>query len=131
MYSKLVLRTTPKGERIWLKCLTDTADFYGWSDAFEEWDVKSVGESNGYSIGHDPGRKGLPSVGGTRLRICRSRNKGGHPAGKTNCFRVHSRCSNFDLSELAFLTKVEWFWMEGLRGQRRTKAEWLEMYEHG
>ena len=53
----------------------------------------------------------------------------GFPAGKTNCFRVHSHCTNRDLAELAHFTKGEWHWMEGLFGQRRTKAHWLEMYE--
>ena len=130
MYSKLLLRTTEQGDRIWLKCLTATADFYGWTDAFEPWSIKSVGESGGYSYGFDPGRKGHPSSGGTRLRICRSKKRGGNPAGKTNCFRVHSRCTNYDLSELAFFTRGEWHWMEGFRGIRRSKAQWLDMYEH-
>ena len=128
-FSKLVLRTRDDGSRIWLKCLTATADYYGWSDYFEPWSPKVVSEKDGYSFGHDPGRKGYASSGGTRLRICRSRNRGGNPKGKTNCFRVHTRCTNYDLAELAHFTKPEWHWMEGFNGARKSKGQWLEMYE--
>ena len=112
-----------------MKVLTATAKYYGWSDVFEPWKPKVVSEGIGYTFGYDPGRRGYASAGGHRLVICRDPSRNGNPRGKTNAFRVHSRCSNRDLAELAHFTKGAWNWMEGLYGQRRTKEHWLEMYE--
>ena len=128
-YSALVLRRNAKGTAIWLRCLTETAEFYGWTDTFEPLTLKVQSESNGYAFGRDPGRVGSANTGGKRLFICRNRSTQGFPKGETNAFRVHSHCSNRDLAELAHFTKGKWEWMEGLFGQRRTKAHWLEMYE--
>ena len=128
-YSSLVLRRNQNETAIWLKCLKTTADFYGWTDNFEPLSLKVTSESDGYEFGKDPGRKGDGSSGGNRLYICRDKNMSGFPVGKTNCFRVHSHCSNRDLAELAFFTRGQWEWMQGLFGQRRSKARWLEMYE--
>lgn len=128
-YSQYLLNTHKNGTRVWLRCLTATAEFYGWDKSFDVFGPKVAREEGEMVFGSDPGRVGDAHRGGKRLYICRSPKRQGQPRGKTNSFRVQCNCSNRDLAELAYFTKGEWHWMEGLYGARRTKAHWLEMYE--
>ena len=114
----------------WLIALRTTADYYGWTKEFPAWLPQDVHEVAGHTFMCDPGRKGdLQTMGGRRKLICRAGSTAGWSAGKTNAFRVSTSVSNFDLAELAHLTKVDWHWMEGLHGQRIHREKWEAIYQ--
>lgn len=131
-YVKLVLGVRTSSHSKYVIALRATADYYGWTKELEEWTPKPLGTSGGYVISRDPGRRGgLQHAGGKRLRICRSPNRAGNPAGLTNAFRVTGRCGLLDLSELAHFTTCDWYWMEGPYGERISRERWEEIYQAG
>ena len=129
-YVKLVLGEDNIKNRAYLICLRTTADFYGWSEGLPTWAPKKLAVVGGYSIGHDPGRKGsLKLAAGKRLRISRSSSKAGNPAGFTNAFRVSKQVGVRHLAQLAHVTQGDWFWMQSLFGERVSRDQWAEIYE--
>ena len=127
-FVSLVLRESPRGEQFWIRAKRSTADFYGWTNHFQE---------------QVPGRAKFPQpdgrykvypkssnarIGGDGIRICRSDEKHGNPAGATNRIRVHSKICMRDLAELAHFTDGDWKWMEARNGQRLTRDEWEALY---
>ena len=70
-------------------------------------------------------------MGGNRHRICRARTTAGYPRGMTNAFRLSTSCSTIDIAELAHFTKGEWFWIEGLHGERISRERWEAIYQTG
>ena len=128
-FVKLTLRTDSKGYGIWIAVQKPTAELFGWTEAFPTWSPGrydwETGKQTRYLI-----RKGSrPSAGGHRLRICRSEDKGGWIAGMTHCFRISKQVSEFDLAELAWLTKGDWGWMETRYHERRSRDQWRALYE--
>ena len=131
-YIKLLLGRPESGRDRWLIALRTTADHYGWSNHFEEWSPKVVETRSGVSFIRDPGRKGeMFCESGVRLRISRSPKTSGYPAGFTNAFKVSNSCTLFDLSEIAYLTTVDWYWMQGPFGERKSRDQWLAIHEAG
>ena len=131
-YLKLLLYRPPTGPDRWLIALRTTADYYGWTKHFEPWSPKTIQASGGYSFSRDPGRRGeMFCEGGVQLRICRSTQRQGFPAGATNSFKVSKSCTLFDIAELAYLTEVEWHWMSNPGRQRISRNRWLAIHEAG
>ena len=131
-YLKLLLSRPEIGADRWLIALRTTADYYGWTNYFEPWSPKTVQTTGGYSFSRDPGRRGeMFCESGVRLRICRSPQRQGNPAGSTNAFKVSKSCTLFDISEIAYLTQVDWNWMTGPRGERISRDRWLAIHEAG
>lgn len=128
-YVKLVLGEDSVKNRAYLIALRTTADFYGWTEGLPAWAPKELAVVGGYSIGHDPGRKGsFKLAGGTRLRLSRSPSTAGNPAGFTNVFRVSKQVDVRHLAQLAHVTQGDWFWMTSLFGERITRDRWEEIY---
>ncbi len=112
-----------------LHAMRSTANYYGWTDYFEEWVGETFVGPGGKTILFDPGRRGHPQCsGGRRIRISRSPNKHRYAAGFTNAFKVSHGTGLFDLAELAHFTKVDWHWMESLDGERVNRARWEDRY---
>ena len=131
-YVKLLIGRPESGRDRWLIALRSTADYYGWTDHFEPWCPEPVGTDGKYTFFVDPGRKGeMFCESGMRLRISRSPKTSGYPAGFTNSFKVSRSCTLFDISEIAYLTQVDWHWMEGPFGERISRERWLAIHEAG
>ena len=131
-YIKLLIWRPDKGSDRWVRALRSTADYYGWTQKFEPWSPKPQGTSGGYTLCLDPGRKGeMFCEPGLRHRICRSPLRAGMPRGRTNQFKVSESCGLLDLAEIAALTQVDWHWMSGPTGDRKTRAQWLAIHEAG
>ena len=131
-YVKLLLSRPDSGRDRWLIALRATADHYGWTRHFEPWSPKPVATDGKYVFITDPGRRSeMFCESGMRLRICRSPKTGGNPAGLTNQFKVSRSCTLFDISEVAYLTDVNWHWMTGPFGERITRDRWLAIHEEG
>jgi hypothetical protein len=124
-FVSLVVRTKADGDPIVLKALRPTAEFYGWTEAFEPYRPRPV-QGNRYTlIPH--GRPGpwSPHFGGRRLSICRSKSKHSRPRGLINVFRISTDGSNRDLAAIAAATKVEWHWMQDTKWRRIDREQWL------
>ena len=128
-YVKLVLSRNNRGDKNWLACQKTTADFFGWTDHYEPWRAGSTDPETGKTTNYLIRRSSTARVGGHRLRICRSADKGGWIAGMTHCFRISGGVSNTDLCELAYLTKGDWGWMETRYHERRSRDCWRAIYE--
>ncbi len=128
-FVSLVLRTASNDEDIWIRCLRETAELYGWSEVFEEQIP-----GRGRQLRPDGTRPIYPSmarrpIGGKGIRISRSPDKSKLVAGKTNRLRLHSRVTNRDLAELAHFTKGEWYWLETAKNKRVPREEWARIYD--
>lgn len=125
----LKLGETKFGSPKKLHALRSTANYYGWTEEFEEWTFQTEFVEGGRSYGLDPGRRGHPQCSsGRRLRICRSPQKQGFPPGFTNAFKVTRNVGLLDLAELAHFTNVDWEWMESLDGERVSRERWADRY---
>ena len=128
-YVTLKLGQTKSGSAKTLHSLRSTADYYGWTEEFEEWVAKPVEDSGKYVLSRDPGRRGHPQCSsGYRVRLCRAHEMQGFPAGFTNAFKVSANTGLFDLAELAHFTKGDWYWMSTRTGERVTRADWESRY---
>lgn len=124
-YVCLVLRTKHDGDQITLKVLRATADFYGWTEAFPEWQPRVHPTATHRYIqvrGRGPWR---PHIGGKRLTISRAATRMSKVPGMTNVFRISTDAANQDLRRLAMATKVEWGWMNNMRMRRVPREVWL------
>lgn len=129
---QLVLREDKNGRRSSVFAWRATCDFYGWSRNFDEWAPKTIGFDGGYELAYfEEGPIRGRTNGGYGLRICRSPNKGGHPRGLTNRFKVSNSCGMFELAKLAYFTDVNWYWMEAPDGSRLTRQRWRDIYVAG
>ena len=128
-YVTLKLGQTKSGKAKTLKALRSTADYYGWTDEFEEWIGETFVGPGGRILLRDVSRRGHPECsGGRRMRISRSPSRSGQAAGLVNAFKVSSNTGLFDLAELAHFTKVEWHWMTDVGYQRVSRADWERRY---
>ena len=131
-YVKLLLERREDKADKYLIALRTTADYYGWTEKFPAWTLKTFGGDGGYSWGYDPGRRGeMFCEPGRRHRICRSARRQGNPRGMTNAFKLSRNCGLFDISEVAHFTKGDWHWMEGPTGERVSRERWEAMYQAG
>ena len=123
----------PEGQTCrYVTALRSTADYYGWTEEFKLWRPKTIKTTELGDWCYVPSREARGKAnGGKRLRICRSPNRCGHPAGLTNQFMVSNSCRTFDLAELANFTKGDWYWMESLSGQRISREHWARIYKAG
>lgn len=119
------LRVLPNGRIIWLRCLKETAKFYGWDKAFPTV-IATKNEASGGMGFRDPGRRGLKTSAGKLHYICRSPKTQGTPKGMTNRFGVSSNATTQDLALIAEKTQVDWYWMTAKYGERRSREKWLQ-----
>lgn len=124
-YCSIKIRQMPSGDWVRLKCLTTTAQFYGWLEAFSSsFEIQRKRDREEGRLITDPANR-VKYSGGRSFRVCRSNDTGGQPAGLTNRFRLTWGHSDADLALLARLIAVEWGWMESTGGRRIRRAEWL------
>ena len=129
---KLVLRRQKSGAARYLNAWRATADFYGWTEAFDLWAPPVVSSQGGYNFSYMPQRSGRGHErGGKNIRICRSPSRDGNPKGFTNRFTVSKSCTKFELAEIAHFTNVDWYWMESVTGERLSRDRWEAIYEAG
>ena len=125
----LKLGETSGGHAKKLHALRSTADYYGWTKKFEPWVGKLAFEQGGRTFLRDAGRRGHPqNSSGYRVRICRTSDLDGFPAGFTNAFKVTTNTGLFDLAELAHFTDVDWYWMSTRTGERISRERWEDRY---
>ena len=125
-YVQINLWTQPSGRVVWLRCLTATADYYGWLDAYPSSEELPDPTPPPREFRYLATTRFRPDVGGRPRRICRSNSRHGNPRGATNRFRISTQVSNRHLAELAQVTKVPFKWMETVGGQRVSYDRWLE-----
>lgn len=132
LFCKLVLDQTPNKQGKFLYCLKSTAAHYGWDEAFPVWTPPAIYSDSNYSYCLAP-RRGthLAHQGGRRHFICRSERRQGHPAGKTNAFRVSRNCGLADIAEIAHFSSGPWCWISCQYGGRRSRDEWEAIYLNG
>ena len=124
-FACLAVRRISKNNWVKLMCLRATADFYGWSDVFPDFIEAQQYERPGL-IYNPTLKKNYRGYRGHRLRICRSKTtKQGHPAQQTNCFRVSLNAAVMDLYAIAQAVNIDYGWMEGKNGYRRSRDEWM------
>lgn len=124
-YVKLLLYRSPSNRDTWVKCLRATADFYGWTGYWPEWTPPGEVKAGRLYSAYPSKKASLPIRGGTRLRICRSGSKHGHPRGMTNCIRVSNSISNALLTELAASCQQPFSWMEDKAFRRISFDDWM------
>lgn len=120
-FVKLVIADHGKNQAS-VVCQRETAEHFGWDKEFQEWKPRWRVES-----GWHPCVKLLPDKqfsGGTRLRICRSKNKKGYPQGMTHCFRMQGTWSKRDLVRLASVAGEKFEWMESTNYARVSRDVW-------
>lgn len=106
-----------------------TAEFFGWDKAFPRFRPVEAGDGSGsYSPFWGNNRENSPgAIGGKTLRICRSKRKNGHPAGKTHRFRIVGNVTNAQLVDLAAVAGEKFEWMTKKNGERIDREEWLRV----
>lgn len=129
---KLVLRRQKSGAARYLNAWRATADFYGWTEAFDPWTPPVLYSEGGKDFFYAPQRaaRGVER-GGKNIRISRSSSRQGNPKGLTNRFTVSKSCTQFELSEIAHFTSVDWYWMETVTGERLSRDQWEAIYQAG
>ena len=131
-YVKLLIWRPPSGPDRWLIALRTTADYYGWTQQFEPWSPKVAYSQGGYDFVASQSKRGrMYCESGIQLRISRHPSRQGHTPGMVNAFKVSASCTMFDLSEIAHLTQVDWYWMSSPRGGRLSREEWRRLFEAG
>ena len=131
-FVKLLLWRSQGSKDKYLVALRTTADFYGWTQEFEEWTPRNLWSDDQYSYCVDPGRKGnLMLSSGRRHRVCRSPVKAGYPKGLTNQFKLSRNCGVLDIAEVAHFTQGDWHWMDTAYGERISRDRWERIYQAG
>jgi hypothetical protein len=126
-YWRGIIRRTRSGNAVYLHAQFATAEFFGWTEAFDQFRPAAQlppRPDGRYLIKI---QKGNPWIGGHKMRICRSSVRSGHPRGMTHRFRVGKSATLVDLAALAAATKAEWFWMTDFRGARLAREDWLAL----
>ena len=131
-YVKLLVARKTGTQDKYLIARRATADYYGWTKQFPIWRPKPLGQEGGMTYAWHPGGRGeLRRQAGTRLIISQTPSTAGWPTGKGNAFKVSNNCTQFDLAEIAHFVDVDWYWMETIYKERRTRAQWEEIYQSG
>ena len=106
----------------------ETAEYFGWDREFQEWNERSKSDGWGQPVRKFAGyNDGYGFPGGSRLRICRSAKKTGHPQGQTHCFRMQGCWSRKHLVELARVAGEKFEWMENKARKRVDRDVWLSL----
>ena len=131
-YVKLLIGREADTRDRYLIAQRATADHYGWTKQFPAWRPRMAPGQSNPNIVLCPSRRGeMRTEAGKRLVISRAPSTAGWPTGKANAFKVSNNCTNLDLAEIAHFTDVDWYWMEGLYGQRVHRDRWAEIYAAG
>ena len=129
-YIKLLLERREGRSDKWLIALRTTADYYGWTEKFPTWTLRPApGQGPEGRFAMHPGRGEMFCERGVKCRVCRSVSRNANPPGKTNQFKVSRTCGVFDMAEIAYFTQSDWHWMSGPDCRRRTRDEWLAIYD--
>lgn len=126
-FLKLVLDRDKSGA-ISVVTQKETAQYFGWDEAFEEWPYHHVWDPAGHwrmSYGRVYMDPRYP--GGNRLRICRASRKTGYPQGMTHCFRMQGGWSRKHLVKLAAVAGDKFEWMENTRYRRVDRSDWMKL----
>jgi hypothetical protein len=120
-----LIRRTESGKPVFIHAKRDTAQFYGWVDAFDEHrpEVAIPPRPDGRHFVRPVAPD--PWTGGRPMRICRSDSRSSTPRGLTNRFRIARQATNADLRLLAHATQGDWRWMTDKNGHRRTRPQWF------
>lgn len=124
-FSERILRRVGKGDAIGIRCQTATMDYFGWSEAFDDFikSYKDFYKKESVPVKEVFGRK--LHKGGRRHVICRDRSRQGWTPGQTHCFRITGPWCNKDLRRLAEVAGERFEWMEGFYGERIYREDWL------
>lgn len=126
-YLKLVLAHR-MGRTVTCVVQESTAHHFGWDTAFSGFDEPGRVNRLGQPVGIQPRLRRDPRLpGGHRLRICRSRQLQGNPAGMTHCFRMVGAWGNVHLRLLAEVAGDKFEWMETRSGKRVYRESWLAL----
>ena len=109
--------------------MKETAEFFGWDKAFPRFRPLPLGDGRpNYQVFWGNNRENSPgAIGGKTLRICRSKRKSGHPAGRTHRFRIVGNVSNAQLVELTAVAGERFEWMTKKNGERIDREAWLRV----
>jgi len=115
------------GKRCSLSVMRETAEFFGWDEAFPLFLPLAADQGQGsYQLHWGKNYERFPGrLGGQRLRICRVKRKQGHPAGMTHCFRIQGNVTNRMLQRMAVIAGDKFEWMEKKNGARVDREDWL------
>ena len=127
VFSNLVVRRTNAGDAVSIRVVKETADYFGWSEVFEDFTKSRKAFMGDRYNAFCPSLGKGARQGGRRHRICRDASKKGHPAGKTHCFRIVGPWSRKDLAQLAVVAGDKFEWMEGFHGERISREDWLAL----
>ena len=127
---RLLIRRSKAGNPICLQARKETAEFYGWTNHFEEHvEGYSRDEATGVEYISMPSlRKGKARFG-IPLQISRKASKHSHNTTYANYFRVSGEATIADIAKVAKFTDVDWNWMETPSGERRSREKWLAIHE--
>ena len=127
---RLIVRRTKAGSKIVLQARKETAEFYGWTNHFEE-DRGAVIEdpAGGGTLMVGPVLRRSQIRGGRSIVISRSASKQGRKSTYSNQFRISRDATIPDLAKVAKFTDVDWNWMETPAGERRSREKWLALHE--
>ena len=129
-YVKLLLEREEGQQDKYLIALRTTADYYGWTEEFPTWTLRTAFEVGGRKFARHPGTRGeMFCEVGLRLRVSRSPVTSGWPRGKVNQFKVSRNCSLWDIAEVAHFTQGDWHWLTCPYGERVSRARWEERYQ--
>jgi hypothetical protein len=126
-FKKLVLDRQRSGA-ISVVTQTETAEYFGWDKAFEEWPIGAQWDpvagtwAPRWRMNRDP-----RWPGGSRLSICRAASKHSSPQGQTHCFRMQGGWSRKHLVQLAAVAGDKFEWMENTRYKRVSRDVWMTL----
>lgn len=127
---KLLIRRNKSDRPIYLSARKNVANYYGWLDNFESYiQGATYDKTTGNSYLKNPCLVRSTRKPGHQWVICRSKSTQGFPAGETNKFRVSTLATLRDIAEIAYRTQVDWEWMAGPTGPRRSREEWLAIHQ--
>ena len=127
---KLLIRRNKQNRPIYLSARKNIANYFGWSDNFESYIEGLVfDETTGKSYLQSPCLARSTRKPGHEWVICTSKSRGGFPAGETRRFRVSTLATLRDIAEIAYRTQVDWEWMGGPTGPRRSREQWLQIHQ--
>lgn len=128
--SRLKIRETRAGTVICLLARKETAEFYGWTNHFDEHIPGYYkDEATGVAYMNQPRLGGSKARWGRSLVISRHPSKHSTKATYANQFRVSSDATIADIAKIAKFTDVNWNWLQTPGGERRSREKWLAIHE--
>lgn len=122
---KLQIGESPTGATKWVDAYWATANHYGWLEEFPIWTPKKHFDAQGRAYCRMSGRSATKARPGGRVHcISESPSKAGFAKGLTHQFRLSTNVTLFDISELARVTKQDWYWLTTPDGERWSRCKW-------